>query len=110
MAARSNMLESVTVMPRSASTIRTVNPTSEHDRLTGHGLHRRGPKLFVEPLGEDIVLYASHGLMTDTPATSKGAVSRVATIIRFATAVAAMNPSALPMANPADRALAIRSA
>lgn len=47
-----------------------------------------------DPLGSKALaaasLHASHGLITSTPAASKGPVSRVATAKRLAAAIAAM--------------------
>jgi hypothetical protein len=51
-----------------------------------------------------------HGSIMGTPAASNGVVSRVATMKPAAAAVAAIMPSAVPMANPAARAVDIRRA
>ena len=53
---------------------------------------------------------ASHGLMTLSPAASKGLVSRVATVKPLARAMAAMKASAVSTAKPAARDLASSSA
>lgn len=48
------------------------------------------PPDIASRFGVAVQVYASHGLMTGTPPASKGAVSRVATIIPWAAAVAAI--------------------
>ena len=54
-----------------------------------------------------IAFQSSQGLITSTPAASNGLVLRVATIMPFAAAVAAMHPSAVTIAKSGLRAFVI---
>lgn len=81
--------------------------TLAHDFLSS--LWKPSFQVSIGAKGRGQVNHDCHGLMTATPAASKGRVLRVATERPFATAIAAMQASAVAMAYPADRASAIRS-
>ena len=57
-----------------------------------------------------VMSYTVQGSTVFNPAAWNGDVSRVATIMALAAAVAAMYPSDTEIARPEDRAFAIRSA
>ena len=70
----------------------------------------RRERLRCAAIRTPVTAYAVQGLRVVNPAVSNGAVSRVATIMPLAAAVAAMYPSDTEIARPADRACAISPA